>query len=399
MASDMPDLEFGIFAQPAWRPEMNWNLALDGLVEEAKLAEKLGFDEYWVGEHHSGGYETVPAPDMQLARMAEVTDRIKLMPATFNLPYDVNDPFAVAERLAFLDQISKGRAILGYGGGALPSDMEMFNATDDRMKERMWEAIDVIETYLEAEEPTDYDGEFFQYEDRIIQLPTYQEEPESSIAGLTSRSSFYNAAKEGHRPLSISFIPMEAPDNPACISLTDAAEAIEEGARDAGRDPREAREDWCIAREVYLADSKEQALEDIREGAEAYYDYMFDLGLAPMMAHTEEQDRDDLTIEWMVENLPFIIGSPEEVIAQIKALQNKVGPFGQLVINHHDWKLPRHKWRQSLELFAKDVMPTFTSRLGPREYSKSQIKPYSEPVPDSDVFKLQAGKDPAAADD
>ena len=196
MANDMPDLEFGVFAQPAWRPEMNWNLSLDQMVEEAQLAEKLGFDEYWVGEHHSGGYETVPAPDLQLARMAEVTERIKLMPATFNLPYDVNDPFAVAERLAFLDQISKGRVILGYGGGALPSDMEMFNATDDAMKDRMWEAVDVIETYLEAEEPTDYDGEFFEYEDRIIQLPTYQKEPQSSVAGLTSRSTFYNAATQ-----------------------------------------------------------------------------------------------------------------------------------------------------------------------------------------------------------
>ena len=399
MSREYPDLEFGIFAQPAWRPETNWNLSLDQMVEEAQLAENLGFDEYWVGEHHSGGYETVPMPEMQLARMAQVTDRIKLMPATVNLPYDLHDPFAVAERLAFLDQISHGRVILGYGGGALPSDMEMFNAMDDGMKDRMWESIDVIETYLEAEEPTDYNGEYYQYKDRLIQLPTYQKKPKSSVAGLTSRSTFYNAAKNGHRPLSISFIPMEAPNNPACISLTEVAEAIEEGARDAGRDPLEARQDWCITREVYIAESKEQALEEVREGADDYYDYMFDLGLAPMMAHDENQSREDLTVEWAVENLPFLIGTPEDVIKQIKALQNKIGPFGQLLINHHDWKVPRHKWNQSLELFAKKVIPTFKSRLGPREYSKSQIRPYNEPVPDDDVFKINASKDAPAADD
>ena len=384
----MPELEFGIFAQPAWRPGTNWNLALDQMVEEAQLAEKLGFSEYWVGEHHSGGHETVPASELQLARLAEATDRIKLMPATVNLPYDVNDPFSIAERLAFLDQMSKGRVILGYGGGALPPDMEMFNATDDEAKDRMWEAIDVIETYLKAEEPTDYDGEYFQYEGRLIQLPTYQKEPKASLAGLTSRSTFYNAAKEGYRPLSISFIPIESPNNPASVSLLDAAEAIEEGAKDAGRDPQEARKDWNIVREIYIAESKEQAFEDIRAGAENYYEYMFDLGLAPFVVHDEDQDREDLTIEWLVENVPIIIGSPEDVIKQIKALQNRVGPFGQLVINHHDWGVPRHKWNQSLELFAKEVIPAFKSRLGPREYSKNQVRPYEEITPDGNEFEL-----------
>lgn len=382
------DLEFGVFAQPAWRPGTNWTLSLDQMVEEAQLAEKLGFEEYWVGEHHSGGHETVPMPEMQLARMAEATDRIKLMPATVNLPYDVNDPFSVAERLAFLDQISHGRVILGYGGGALPSDMEMFNAMDDQAKDRMWEAIDVIETYLQAEEPTDYNGEFFEYEDRLIQLPTYQEEPKSSVAGLTSRSSFYNAAKEGYRPLSLSFIPVEAPDNPACISLADSAEAIEEGAEEAGRDPMEARQEWCIVRDIYISESKQQAFEEIREGAWDYYDYMLELGLAPIMATDEEMEREDITMEWVAENVPLLLGTPEDIIEQIKAIQEKIGPFGQLLINHHDWQIPRHKWDQSLELFAKEVMPAFKSRVGPRDFSKSQIMPFEELEPADDVFKL-----------
>ncbi len=392
------ELDFGIFAQPAWRPHTNWTLALDQMVEEAQLADKLGFDEYWVGEHHSGGHETVPLPEMQLARIAQVTDRIKLMPATVNLPYDIHDPFAVAERLAFLDQISHGRTILGFGGGALMSDMEMFNATDDEMKDRMWEAIDVIETYLDAEEPTDYDGEFYQYEARMVQFPTYQEEPLSSVAGLTSRSTFYNAAKDGHRPLSISFIPMEAPNNPACVSLEEAGEAIEEGAREAGRDPAKARQSWCITREVYVAESKEQALEDLRSGIEGYYEYMFDIGLAPFMKRDADQEVEDLTVEWMVENVPFLIGSPDDVVKQIKALHDRVGPFGQLLINHHDWGLPQYKWNQSLEWFAEEVIPAFQSRLGPRAYSKQQVTTYEEPVPDEDVFKI-GPQDTLAADD
>jgi limonene 1,2-monooxygenase len=171
---------------PELRPETNWTLYLDDMVEEAKLAERLGFTEYWVGEHHTAGHETVPDPLMMLARIAEATDTIRLGPATVNLTYDIHDPFHVAEGLAFLDQLSHGRAMYGYGAGALPRDMEMFGVDFERQKDIMWEAIDVIETYLDAEEPTDSDGEFFQYEDRMIQLPALQESPQSAVAGLSS---------------------------------------------------------------------------------------------------------------------------------------------------------------------------------------------------------------------
>lgn len=382
------ELEFSIFAQPAWRPQFNWTLGLDQLVEEAKLAEQLGFAEYWIGEHHSGGHETVPLPELMLARMAEATNTIKLMPATVNLPYDIHDPFAVAERSAFLDQLSHGRLILGYGGGALMSDMIMFNADGDDQKPRMWEAIDVIETYLDAEEPTDYDGEYYAYEDRMIQFPMLQDDPVSSVAGLTSQSTFYNAVKGGHRPLSISFIPMHTPNNPTAVSLAETGDAIDEAAEELGRDPHEVREDWCIAREVYVAESKEQAIEDIKEGAEGYYEYMFDIGLADFVKTDEAQTEEDLTVEWMIENFPFIIGSPEDCIEQIMALHDEIGPFGNLVINHHDWGLPRQKWNQSLEWFAEEVMPAFQPRRGPRAYSKGQVSTYEPPTPDEDVFRI-----------
>ncbi|MFC6763927.1 LLM class flavin-dependent oxidoreductase [Natrinema soli] len=358
------------------------------MVEEAALADRLGFDEYWVGEHHSGGHETVPLPELMLARMAEATDTIKLMPATVNLPYDIHDPFAVAERAAFLDQLCHGRLILGYGAGALMSDMIMFNADGDDQKPRMWEAVDVIETYLEAEEPTDYDGEYYSYEDRMIQFPTLQDDPVSSVAGLTSQSTYYNAVKGGHRPISISFSPMYAPDNPAAVSLKEMGEAIDEAAEDTGRDPDDVREDWCIAREIYVAESKEQAVKDIKEGAENYYQYLFDIGLTDLVKTDEEQSRDELTVEWMIENFPFIIGSPEDCIEQIEALYDEIGPFGNLVINHHDWGLPRYKWDQSLEWFAEKVMPTFQPRKGPRKYAKEQVTTYEEPTPDEDVFEI-----------
>ena len=396
-------LDFALFQMPELRPETNWTLYLDNIVEEAVLAERLGFAEYWVGEHHTAGHETVPNPMMMLARIAEATDTIRLGPATMNLTYDIHDPFHVAEQLAFLDQLSHGRANFGYGAGALPRDMEMFDVDFDRQKDIMWEAIEVIETYLAAEEPTDFDGEFFQYEDRLIQLPPLQEDPPSAVAGLSSRGSFEGAIRGGHRPLCLGFSPLAAPNNPDALSLKDMRDAIVETAAEVGREPEDALRDWAIGREVYVAESKAQAIADIREGVSEYYDYLFGLGDGDLvhLAKTEpDQTREDLTVEWMIENFPFVIGSPRDCIKQIQAIQREVGPFGTLIVNSHDWMLPEYKWRQSLELFAEEVMPAFQPRKGPREVEKRQVGSYApvEVGDDENPFAIEPTTS-AAADD
>lgn len=380
-----PELEFGVFQMPEYRPVLNWTLALDNMVQQAAHVEQLGFSEYWVGEHHSAGHETVPIPDMMLARIAEATDTIRLGPATINLPYEIHDPFFVAERMAFLDQLSHGRVNLGYGAGALPRDMELFDVDTDTQKAKMWEAVDVIETYLEAEEPTDFTGEFYQYEDRLVQLPFLQENPPSAVAGLSSYSTHVNAVKGGHRPMSIAFTPLSAPDNPAAVSLKDQAAAIDEGAKAIGRDPAAAHDEWAIGREVFVAESKEAAYNEIREGVEEYYDYLFGLGdggLVNLVVTDENMTRDDVTVEWMIENYPFIIGSPEDCVKQIKQLYHEVDGFGTLIINAHDWMLPESRWRDMYELFAEEVMPAFQPRKGPREIEKQQVPNYTPWEPD-----------------
>lgn len=390
----MTDLDFGVFTMPEHYPWENWNLSYDRDIEEAVLAEDLGFDEYYIGEHHTGGYENVPVPEYMLAKMSAVTDRIKLAPGTVNLPY--HDPFLVAERLAFLDQLTDGRLMYGYGGGGLPSDLEMFGVGDEK-REMMDEAIDIIQTYTQAEEPTSYDGEFWQYDDRIIQVPPYQESPDEVIAGLTTLDSYEQAGREGMYSLSVYFTPLEAPDNPAAPDLGDHGDALERGAKAAGRDPQEARENWRIVREVYVSDSKEQALEDIRDGVEKSYSYLIELGLGALMKEDEERPDEDLTLEWMAENIPWIIGSPEDCIRQIKALQEETGGFGGLIINSRDW-VTSEKWERSLELFAREVMPAFKSNLGPRDWSKENVG-YSAPSPSKDAFAIEPDSTGARADD
>ena len=398
-------MRFGIFSMPEYRPELNWNLAHHQMTDLAVRAEELGFEEYWVGEHHTQGHESSPMPELQLACMAQATDTIRLGTGTLNLPYDFQDPYHVAERMAFLDQLADGRINFGYGAGALPADMEMFNVGEDG-KAKMWEAIDVIETYLEAEEPTAFDGEFYQYDERAIQVPPYQgEDRPTALAGLSSLSSFTNAVKDGHRPLCISFAPLESGNNPAAVGLVDIADELDRTAEEVGRDPREVRDEWTVVREVFVADSKEEAYEEIKEGAEEYYDYLFGLGdggLINLVAH--EQDwawGEEVTLEWMIENLPFIMGSPQECIAQIRQLREEIGHFGTLVLNHHDWAIPEYRWHQSYERFAEEVMPAFQEHKRPREVYRNEVPGYADRVPEAspDAFKLGGSTTTPADDD
>jgi limonene 1,2-monooxygenase len=382
---DEHEMKFGMFSMPERWPWDNWSLSFDRIAEEAKLYDKLGYDEIWYGEHHSGGYENIPAPEMLIANIAPETDDINL--ATGAVATPIHDPFLVATRLAFLDQLTKGRLICGLGGASFPSDQIMFSVNDDTMRDEMAEAFDIIETYLNAEEPTSYEGEYWQYEDRIVQVPPYQDDLQFAMPGLSTLNSYETSGREGYIGLTPEFSPPRMENNPHVPSLLDMARALEQSAESAGRDPKEARKNWRIVREVYVAESKEEAIKDIRAGAEQTYDYLKGVGLGDLMKTDLNMSDGDVTIEWMIENVPWIIGSPEDCIKQIKALYEEVGGFGGLLFTEHDW-VPSYKWERSVELFAREVMPAFQDNNGPRDWVLDQVN-YSSPEPGDDVFKIE----------
>ena len=137
--------------------------------------------------------------------------------------------------------------------------------------------------------------------------------------------------------------------------------AIVKAAEAAGRDPVRARNDWRICREVYVADSKNAAMAEIRESLKQSYDYLFKIGLAPLMKRDASMTDAEVTFDWMVENVPWIIGSPEDVITQVRELDDAVGGFGSLLFNSREW-VTIDRWNRSLELFARYVSPHFRAR-------------------------------------
>src|SRR3954471_4293134 len=165
-------MRFGGFSMPEHFPWDQQTLSFQRDIDEMVLAEKLGFDEYWIGEHHSGWYENVPVPEYMIAKASALTSRIQLATGVVNLPY--HDPFQVAERLAFLDQLTYGRLIYGFGAGGPPTDLALHNLEGDVMRPRMQESLPTIKRLPEGGEPISYEGQFWQGQDREIQVRPYK---------------------------------------------------------------------------------------------------------------------------------------------------------------------------------------------------------------------------------
>jgi limonene 1,2-monooxygenase len=263
----------------------------------------------------------------------------------------------VAERLAFLDHLTYGRLIYGFGAGGLPTDWALHNMEGDVMRPRMQESLQIIKRLTEAREPISYEGQFWQGRDREIQVRPYKNRiPEFGIAGLTGPSSFETAASNGWGALSVHFTPPKFRNNPSFVDLEDHARILEESARQAGRDPLDARRQWRVVREVFVAEDRESAVAQIRAGVKKSYDYLISLGLGPLMKLEETMDDAELTLDWMIDNCFWLVGSPDDIVARVRSLYDQVGGFGTLVVNSRDWG-PTDQMARSHELFARYCMP------------------------------------------
>ena len=352
-------MRFGLFTMPEHPPVENWTLSYDRDIDEIVRAEFLGFEEFWIGEHHTGGFENVPMPELLIAKASAVTNRIRLGTGVVNLPYQ--DPFLVAERLAFLDHLTHGRLEYGFGGGGLPTDKALFGMPAEEATPRTNEALEIIGQLLHTTDPITFQGKYWQFENRRLQV-------------LPTRMTRRSASQGSQAPTTTRCVASGVGNLSACTSLRSASTPTRLPPISSGMPTRsspplrrpdatrtEARELWRITREIYVSDNKNQALAEIREGVALSYEYLLGLGLGALMKKDISMADAELTFEWMVEEIPWIIGSPEDCVRQVRELEESVGGFGTLLINSRDW-VTTDRWYRSLELFARYVVPQFTRR-------------------------------------
>ncbi|MBQ10836.1 MAG: LLM class flavin-dependent oxidoreductase [Planctomyces sp.] len=342
-------MKFGIFLGPFHRVGENPTLAIRRDIELIEWLDQLGYDEAWIGEHHSAGWEIISSPEVFMAAAAERTQRINLGTGVVSLPY--HHPFMVANRMVQLDHMTRGRVLFGVGPGALPGDAYMMGIDPTTQREKMDEALGVIIRLFTETEPITYKSDWFELREAVLQLRPYQKPyMPISVASIQSPAGVALAGKHGAAVLTIT-VPRDPSAGPS--DLQGLWTIAEESAAEHGHTMN--RDEWRLALPVHIAETREQALDEVRLGSGRYL-REYSEGTNGRKAGFDgplEQ-----VVDNMVERGAWIVGTPDDCIEAIHRLAEQSGGFGGFLVQAIDWA-PREKMLHSFELLARYVMPQF----------------------------------------
>jgi limonene 1,2-monooxygenase len=349
----MTRLRFGAFLAPHHPSGESPMLLFQRDIALARHVDELGFDEFWCGEHHSSGWETIASPEMFLAAAGQRTHRIMLGTGVVSLPY--HHPFNVAQRMAQLDVMTNGRAMFGSGPGALPSDARTHGIDPGLLRDRQDEALGVIIRLLRGDDRFSYECDWFELHDAQLQILPVQERMPMATASSISPSGMQLAGKYGIGVLSIASNSMEG------IQALPLQWGFAEEAA-AARGSTVDRADWRVLMAFHLAETRDQARKEAVHGLHRWHnEYNVDTLGRPGAEHFDDPwTLLEATVDGGTSGAgTAVIGTPDDMVAMIEKLQATTGGFGVVLGFAHDWA-DREATLRSWELFARYVIPELT---------------------------------------
>jgi limonene 1,2-monooxygenase len=337
-------LRFGAFIAPFHPLSENPTLALERDIELVQHMDRLGYDEAWIGEHHSAGYELIASPELFIATVAERTRNIRLGTGVSSLPY--HHPLMLADRINQLDHITRGRVMLGCGPGALPSDAFMMGIPVSAQRDRMDEALDVIVQLLRGDTVSKTTDWFVCNEARLQMTPYSRPSVEICVASQVSPTGASAAGRHGVGLLSI------GATNAGGFNALASNWAIAEQQAAASGHVMD-RDKWRLVGPMHVAPTREQARAEVRFGLDQWLYYFREIAALPLAPADGSDPVDALIASGMA-----VIGTPEDAIAQVERLRQQSGGFGAFLLMDTNWAEWQAK-KASYEMIARYVAPHF----------------------------------------
>ena len=335
-------LRNGIFLAPFHPVDEDPTLCIQRDLELIEYLDRLGYEEAWVGEHHSAGYEIIASPEVFIAAAAERTKRIMLGTGVVSLPY--HSPLMTANRIMQLDHQTRGRVMFGVGPGLLPSDAFSMGIDPSTQRDRMVEAIEVIMRLWSGERVT-LKSDWFNLVDATCQLRPYTwPHPEIAVASSVTPSGGKLAGRHGFGMLCVAATQMGGYDALA-INWDVANKTAAENGR--AMDPQKLR----LVGPVHIAETREKAFENIKFGFHKWQDYFAGIAAVAGRQAMEAQSIDDLIKQGVI-----VVGTPDDAITQIQRLQQKQGEFGCFLQLAHNWA-DFEATKRSYEMWQRYVTP------------------------------------------
>jgi alkanesulfonate monooxygenase SsuD/methylene tetrahydromethanopterin reductase-like flavin-dependent oxidoreductase (luciferase family) len=354
-------MNFGLFMMPLHPPHRALADSYQRDVDQIVLADRLGFQEAWVGEHLTERWENAPAPDLLLAQALALTRQVKLGTGVTLLA--LHNPVYLAHRLAMLDHMARGRFQWGIGGGAIPTDLALFGldpADPAAVRARSAEVLDVVLELWASDGRFTHRGRFFDIDtptfdpvkDRGYYMKPYQRpHPPIAVAASTpDSSSMRMAGQRGWIPMSSSLLSR--------TYLADHWRLVEAGAASAGQKADRGR--WRIARDVLVGPTPAVARERARAVlGRNYVEHQHPNRVGTIQMTSTKLDPamadDAVTVDYLMDNV-WLVGDPPQVAEQIQQLHEESGGFGTLLAITTDsddagWD------HESLRLLMEQVAP------------------------------------------
>ena len=337
-------MEIGLFTEFQCAPGMSEAQAFDESLAEMTAAEEMGFDAVWLAEiHFQKDRSVLSSPLIIATAIAAMTRRVKIGIAVQVLP--LAHPLHLAEDVATLDHLSKGRLDFGVGRSGLPEHYQRFNIPYSESRERFQETLDIL---LKAwtEERFSYEGKYYQFHDVCVLPKPYQKPYPPLRVAATTRDTYPMVGRMG-LPIFIAVRTTSISDLKSFIG------GYHEGWREAGHP---GRGEVALIVPVYLADTERRA----REEAEASTMHFFrTIAEALGKGGTRREEAAKLgrmSFEEILEEL-VIYGTPESVTERLLELRESLGYSTLSVWMNVGGRIPHERVLGSMRLFAERVIP------------------------------------------
>ena len=355
------------FSRPHHPTGENPTLQLQRDLQLATLLDDLGYDEFWVGEHHSGGWETIASPEMMLSAAAMVTHRIKLGTGVVSIPY--HHPFTVAQRIVMLDHLSRGRAMLGVGPGALPSDAFMLGIDPMTQRDQMDEGLGVIIRLLTEREPITVDGSWYRLRDAALHLRPRpaRTADRGRVDDLAGGNEVRGQARRRRALGRIVFAEAGLSALKTQWSFAETA-AKEHGQT---RRPRQLAHRDAVSYFRFEGAGAARSRRGLKRWNNEY--------VVGILGRPDGKIFEDgyEAAKFMNEMGGGIFGTPDDAIEKLTKLQELAGGFGTVLSFAHDWAPREAMWR-SYEMLARFVIPHFNGTLASIDESAARVSANKE---------------------
>lgn len=333
-------------------------------IEQAKLAEEVGFDYLWHVEHHFlTEYSHASSPEVWLAAVAQHTERVRIGHGVVLLPPKFNPPYHVAERIAALDIMSNGRVEFGTGRAATASELDAYGIDPGDARGMWLEALQEIPKMWKEGPYPGVNGKYLNLPSREVWPKPVQKPGPPMWMAASSPESFEIAGRNGLGVLA--FIIGHADKLAPLIQVY--RDAIKQCPKPEG----EINNQMAAYVLTHCAESREEARETGGPAVQWYSENVFKLfstvsGKPGYEIYAKMLPQDAANIERLVEkygnpidaliDLGVIsVGDPDECISTINSFAAL--DVDQIITSHAIGGIAHDKVMKSIELFGKEVMP------------------------------------------